>query len=162
MTTTRSQDDHPFTIRPAIREDCPTILRFIQELALFEKEPDAVEATVADLERDGFGEGGRYFEALIAEDDRGEPVGFALFFPTYSTWKGRSGLYIEDLYVTPQQRTRGVGRKLVERVMEIARERRCGRLELAVLDWNPARAFYDRLGFQYMQEWLNYRIEFDG
>ncbi|MBF0187892.1 MAG: GNAT family N-acetyltransferase [Magnetococcales bacterium] len=148
------------TIREAVREDCATILRFIQELALFEKEPEAVEATVADLERDGFDQEPRRFEALIAETKSGQPIGFALFFHTYSTWRGRAGIHLEDLYVTPAMRKQNVGKQLMERVIEITQQRQYGRLELAVLDWNPARGFYDRLDFIHMKEWLNYRIEF--
>ena len=146
----------PITIRPAVPEDAGTILDFVRELAAFEREPDAVKATEADLRRDGFGPE-RRFEARIAELD-GEPVGFTLFFHNYSTWEGRPGLYLEDIYVTERARRHGVGRRLLEDLASVAVARGCARLELSVLDWNPARGFYAALGFSQKPEWLPYRL----
>ena len=144
------------TIRPATPADVETILGFIKGLAAFEKEPDAVKATLDDLRRDGFGKQPK-FEVLIAELD-GEPVGFALFFPTYSTWEGRPGIYLEDLFVTEHARGQGLGRKLMAALAALAVARGCRRLELSVLHWNPTREFYHHLGMAHMQEWLPYRL----
>ncbi|MBP2294239.1 GNAT family N-acetyltransferase [Azospirillum rugosum] len=144
------------TIRPAVEADCATILRFVKELAAFEREPDAVKATEEDFRRDGWGER-PVFDALIAELD-GAPVGFALCFRNYSTWEGRAGIFVEDLYVTPDARRFGVGRKLLTAVAKRAVEQGCRRVDLNVLDWNPARDFYDRIGFKQMEEWLPYRL----
>ena len=143
-------------VRPATPADVETILGFIKGLAAFEKEPDAVRATLDDLRRDGFGKQPK-FEVLIAELD-GEPVGFALFFPTYSTWEGRPGIYLEDLFVTEHARGQGLGRKLMAALAAIAVARGCRRLELSVLHWNPTREFYHHLGMAHMQEWLPYRL----
>ncbi|AWK87116.1 GNAT family N-acetyltransferase [Azospirillum thermophilum] len=147
------------TIRPAVEADCATILRFVRELAEFEREPQAVKATEEDFRREGWGET-PVFEALIAELD-GVPVGFALTFRNFSTWEGRSGLFVEDLYVTPDARRYGVGRKLLAAVARRAVERGCRRVDLSVLDWNPARDFYGRLGFRHMEEWMSYRLTGD-
>lgn len=149
------------TVRRATPDDAPTIVRFIRGLAEFEREPpSSVKITEADIVRDGFG-GSPRFEALIAEQDA-EPVGFALFFMNYSTWEGTSGLYIEDLFVDESARGTGVGRALMVDAAAIARERDCARLELSVLDWNPARAFYERLGMSHQEKWLPYRLEAAG
>ena len=143
-------------VRPATPADVETILGFIKGLAAFEREPDAVQATLDDLLRDGFGKQPK-FEVLIAELD-GEPVGFALFFPTYSTWEGRPGIYLEDLFVAEHARGQGLGRKLMAALAAIAVARGCRRLELSVLHWNPTREFYHHLGMAHMQEWLPYRL----
>ncbi|GIW88066.1 MAG: N-acetyltransferase [Isosphaeraceae bacterium] len=128
-------------IRPARPEDCELIARLIGELAEYERLAHEARATADDLRRDLFGP--RVFaEALIAEAD-GHPVGFALFFHNYSTFQGRPGLYLEDLYVRPEYRGRGLGKALLVELARLAVERRCGRLEWAVLDWNsPAITFY--------------------
>ena len=144
------------TVRPATLADVATILTFIKGLAAFEREPDAVKTTVEDLLRDGFGEHPK-FEVLIAEMD-GQQVGFALFFPTYSTWEGRPGIHLEDIFVLEQVRGQGVGRKLMATLATIAVARGCARLELSVLHWNPAREFYHYLGMGHLQEWLPYRL----
>jgi GNAT superfamily N-acetyltransferase len=144
-------------VRAAIPQDVGTILHFVRELATFEREPDAVAATEADLLRDGFGPQPR-FEARIAELD-GEPAGFALFFHNYSTWEGRAGLFLEDIYVTESARRHGVGRRLVEDLAALAVERGCARFDLSVLQWNPARRFYETLGFRHLEEWLPYRLD---
>lgn len=144
------------TVRFATATDVGTILRFIKGLAAFEHEPDAVRTTETDLLRDGFGAQPK-FEVLIAEVEK-RPVGFALFFPTYSTWEGRPGLHLEDIFVVEQMRGQGVGVALMVRLAAIALERDYARLELSVLHWNPARNFYHALGMQYLEEWLPYRI----
>jgi GNAT superfamily N-acetyltransferase len=144
------------TIRSATPADVGTILRFVKGLAAFENLPGAVKATEADLLRDGFGAQPK-FEVLIAEVEN-EPVGFALFFPTYSTWEGRPGLHLEDIFVVEHMRGQGVGYALMIRLAAIAVERDYGRLELSVLHWNPARKFYHALGMWHLEEWLPYRI----
>lgn len=140
----------------AAAADVETILRFIKGLAAFEHEPDAVKTTTVDLLRDGFSEQPK-FEVLIAEADT-EAVGFALFFPTYSTWEGRAGIHLEDVFVLEEWRGHGVGHALLVELAKIAVARDCARLELSVLDWNPAREFYHRLGITHQEEWLPYRI----
>src|SRR3546814_8303151 len=114
----------------------------IRELAEFERVPDSVKATEADRLRDGWGPSPG-FEALIAELDGG-PAGFALYFHNYSTWEGRAGIYLEDLYGAERARGHGIGRKLMAALARLAAERDCRRLDLSVLEWNPARRFYDR------------------
>jgi len=148
-------------VRPATPEDASTIVRFIRGLAEFEHEPlSSVKVTEAEIVRDGFGPTPR-FESLIAELS-GEPVGFALFFMNYSTWEGTAGIHIEDLFVVDEARGAGVGRELMASVAAIARERGSSRVELSVLDWNPARVFYERLGMSHQQEWLTYRVDGSG
>jgi GNAT superfamily N-acetyltransferase len=145
------------TIRPATRGDVPQILAFIRALAAFEREPEAVLATEAALERDGFGPNPFYF-CLIAEHD-GRPAGFALYFFNYSTWLGRPGLYLEDLFVEPEFRGLGIGKLLLERVAVIALEKGCLRLQWEVLDWNtPAIEFYRAMGAEFLDEWRNVRV----
>ena len=143
-------------VRPATTADVETILTFIKGLAAFEKEPDAVKTTTADLLRDGFGTNPK-FEVLIAERV-GQPVGFALFFPTYSTWEGRPGIHLEDIFAVEEARGCGVGRKLMSALAALTVARGCARLELSVLQWNPAREFYHRLGMGHLEEWLPYRL----
>jgi GNAT superfamily N-acetyltransferase len=145
------------TIRTATAADVGQILAFIRALAAYEREPDAVTATEAGLLRDGFGPNPFYF-CLIAESD-GQPAGFALYFFNYSTWKGRPGLYLEDIFVGPEFRGRGIGRALLERVAAIAVENNCPRLQWEVLDWNtPAIEFYRAMGAEFLDEWRNVRI----
>ncbi len=144
-------------IRRATPEDAATIVRLVRALAVFEKEPvESVKLREADVVRDGFGAAPR-FEVLIAELDQ-EPIGFALFFPSYSTWEGRPGLYVEDIFVEERARGLGIGRRLMAEIADIARQRGCPRVELSVLDWNPAREFYQRIGFQQQTNWLPYRL----
>ena len=144
-------------IRPADARDVATILRFIRELAAFEREPDAVQATEGTLTDALFGLHPAA-EAVIAELDDA-PVGFALFFHNFSTWTGRRGLYLEDLYVTPAGRGRGVGKALLRHLAQLAVERGCARFEWAVLDWNmPAIEFYDAMGAARMDEWRIRRV----
>ena len=147
-------------IRPATPADVETILTFIKGLAAFEREPDAVKTTADDLLRDGFGQQPK-FEVLMAEQD-GQPVGFALFFPTYSTWEGRPGIHLEDIFVLEHLRGHGVGRKLMAALAALAVARGCARLELSVLHWNPAREFYHHLGMGHQEEWASLPAEWRG
>lgn len=149
------------TIRPAVREDAGEILNFIRALAVYEREPDAVEATEESLLRHGFGEN-PYYACLIAEED-GAPAGFALYFFDYSTWLGKPGLYLEDLFVHPQFRGRGIGKALLRRLAAIALEKGCARMKWEVLDWNtPAIEFYTAIGAELQKEWLNVRLSGGG
>jgi GNAT superfamily N-acetyltransferase len=145
------------TIRPAVAEDVPQILAFIRALAKYEREPDAVKATEADLLRDGFGPN-PYFWCLIAEHD-GKPAGFALCFYSYSTWQGKPGVYLEDLFVLPEFRGSGIGKALLQRVAAVAVERDFPRLGWEVLDWNtPAIEFYSAMGAEFLDSWRNVRV----
>jgi GNAT superfamily N-acetyltransferase len=144
------------TIRAAAASDAATIVRLIRELAAYEDLLDRVRITEADVLRDGFGER-PYFECLLAEAG-GEALGLALHRPSYSTFDGRPGLYVEDLFVAERARRLGIGRLLMARLAAIARWRGCSRMSLAVLPWNPARAFYHRLGFTYIEDWLPYQL----
>jgi GNAT superfamily N-acetyltransferase len=142
-------------VRFASAADVPLLLQLVRELAAYERALEAVVATEDDLRRYGFGPE-RRFEALLAVVDE-QPAGFALFFPNFSTWRGRPGLWLEDIYVCEWARKRGVGRCLMARLAAIAVERGCARLDFTVLDWNPARGFYHQLGFEARGEWLPYR-----
>lgn len=147
-------------IRPTLPADAAIILQFVRELADYEREPDAVEATEPMIAEALFGET-RGAEALIAEID-GTPVGFALFFHNFSTWTGKRGLYLEDLYVTPTARGSGAGKALLQRLAQIAIERGCARFEWSVLDWNtPAIDFYRAMGAVAMEEWTVQRVSGD-
>jgi GNAT superfamily N-acetyltransferase len=142
------------TIRFATEDDCALLLRLIRELAAYERAPDAVVATEADLRRHGFGSDPQ-FEAILAFLG-GEAAGVALFHSRFSTWLGRPGMYLEDLYVAETARGHGVGRRLMARLAAIAVERGWGRIDFQVLDWNPARSFYHRLGMAHIDGWLRY------
>jgi GNAT superfamily N-acetyltransferase len=142
------------TLRFATAEDAGLLLQLIRELAAYERAPEAVVATEDDLRRHGFGSD-RRFEALLAFVD-GELAGFALFFPDFSTWRGLPGLFLEDLYVREWARGRGVGRRLIARLAAIAIERDWPALRLNVLEWNPARKFYQRLGIEARSAWVPY------
>ena len=145
-------------IRPAEAADVPLILHLIRELAAYERDPDAVVATEADLLRDGFGPTPR-FQALIAEHD-GAPAGFAFYFFAYSTWRGRPVLHLEDLFVLPEHRKKGLGLALMRRLAQIAVEASCPRFTWQVLDWNePAIGFYRALGAEILPEWQNVRLQ---
>ena len=145
------------TIRYAQRDDVPVLLSMIRELAEFEELLHLMQASEAELAQELFAEP-RVAEALLAELG-GEAVGFALFFHNFSTFVGRKGLYLEDLYVRPHARRRGVGRALITFVAKIAFERRCGRFEWSVLDWNTrAIDFYRSLGAVAMDEWTIQRV----
>jgi GNAT superfamily N-acetyltransferase len=144
-------------LRPATPADIPQILAFIRDLATYEREPDAVHATEADLLRDGFGEP-RRFHCIMAHYD-GVPAGFALYFYSYSTWEGRAGIYLEDLFVTPSLRGKGIGKALLSAVAAIAVAEGCPRLEWSVLDWNqPSIDFYHQMGAVMKSEWKGMRV----
>ena len=146
-----------FRIRPAVPHDAELIVQFIRELAEYEREPQAAIATVADILRDGFGETPK-FRTLMAEWD-GRPAGFALFFLNYSTWLGRPGLYLEDLFVRPEFRGNGIGKAMLQELARIALAENCYGMKWQVLDWNtPAISFYERLGAKLQKEWLSVRI----
>ena len=144
-------------IRPATPADVPAILRFVRELAAFEREPDAVDATEPLLAEALFG-ARPAAEAVLADLD-GAPAGFALFFHNFSTWTGRRGLYLEDLYVTPAARRQGIGTALLRHLAGIALDRGCARFEWSVLDWNAgAIALYRAMGAVGQDEWTVQRV----
>jgi GNAT superfamily N-acetyltransferase len=145
-------------IRPATPGDVPAIHRLIVELAIYEKEPDAVKATHADLQAALFGE--RPVAECVLAEMAGEAVGLALFFTNFSTWTGKAGIYLEDLFVMPAARGQGLGKALLVHLAGIAVARGCGRFEWSVLDWNaPAIGFYQALGAKPMDEWTVMRVE---
>ncbi len=144
-------------IRPATENDIPLILQFIRDLARYEKLEHKVVATEEGLRQTLFGNP-RFAEVVLAESG-GNAVGFALFFHNYSTFLGRPGIYLEDLFVKPEMRGRGVGKELLAYLARLAQERGCGRLEWAVLDWNaPAIDFYKSLGAVPMDDWTIFRL----
>lgn len=145
------------SIRGATAEDILLILQFIRELAEYEKEPRAAVATAEDLKRDGFSSNPK-FRVVIAEWE-GDPAGFAFFFYHYSTWRGQPTLFLEDLFVRPRFRGKGIGKALLVHLAKIAVRENCGRFEWQVLDWNtPAIEFYKSLGAVAMKEWLTMRV----
>lgn len=147
-------------IRKGTIEDMPRVLELIQELAVFEKQPDAVEVTVADLERDGFG-ANPLFEVLVAESE-GVIPGIALFYNRYSTWKGKT-IHLEDLIVSEKYRGSGIGMKLYQAVMEEAKKQNVRRVEWNVLDWNtPAISFYEKTGAVVFKDWLVAQMDEEG
>ena len=148
------------TVRRATAADAATILGFVRALAAYEREPDAVVVTEATL-RAQLAADPPPFECLLAEED-GAPRAFALFFGTYSTWLGRPGIWLEDLFVPPEHRGRGIGALLLREIARLAVARGCGRVEWSVLDWNePALGFYARLGAIAMDEWTTHRLTGD-
>jgi GNAT superfamily N-acetyltransferase len=149
-----------FGIRPARVEDVPVILQLIRDLAMYERAPNDVTATEEQLVGVLFGERPAA-EVLLAFEGQ-SPVGFAVFFYNFSTWLGRPGLYLEDLFVKPEKRGKGYGRALLVELAKIARDRECGRMEWAVLNWNePAIKFYRALGAKPMDEWTVFRLTSD-
>jgi GNAT superfamily N-acetyltransferase len=147
----------PFSIRPATPDDAATILGFITELAVFEKAGHEVEATEETIRASIFGECS-VTDAVILEAD-GKPAGFAVWFYNYSTWQAKNGLYLEDLYVSPDHRGSGAGKLLLKHLARVAVERGCGRFEWSVLDWNePAIRVYDAIGAEPQAEWIRYRL----
>jgi len=149
-----------YTIREATRDDAETILALIHALALYEREPEAVKASVDDILRDGFGPR-PLFQCLLAECD-GRAAGFSLYFYKWSTWTGRGTLHLEDLFVEPDFRGRGIGLGLLRRLAAIAVDQGCKRMEWEVLDWNqPARDFYHQLGAVHKEGWYPYRLDGD-
>ena len=150
-----------FKIRTARLADVPTILQLIRDLATYERAPNEVTATEEQLVDVLFGEKPAA-EVLLAFESE-TPVGFAVFFHNFSTWLGRPGLYLEDLFVKPEKRGKGYGHALLVDLAKIARDRGCGRMEWAVLDWNdPAIEFYHKLGAKPMNEWTVFRLTRDG
>ena len=146
-----------FKIRAATEDDAAVILALIKELAEYEKLSHEVEATKADIRQSLFGDR-PVAETLIGELE-GDPIGFALFFYNFSTFLGKPGIYLEDLYVKPDFRSNGFGRKMLAHIARLAKERNCGRFEWSVLDWNePAIRTYDRLNARPMKEWILYRL----
>ena len=145
------------SIRNATPADASLMLDFIRRLAEYEREPDAVAATEQDLLRDGFGPDPKY-RCILAEWD-GKPAGFAFFFFNYSTWLGKPGLYLEDLFVLPEMRGKGIGKALLQKLAQIAVEENCYGMRWQVLEWNePALKFYDTLGATIMDEWETMRL----
>ncbi|WP_286269462.1 GNAT family N-acetyltransferase [Thalassotalea hakodatensis] len=144
-------------IRPAVIEDAPTLLHFIRELAIYEKAESEVLATVATIESSMFSENSGV-HGLICELN-GDAIGFAVYFYNYSTWLAKPGLYLEDLYVSPQYRGKGAGIALLKHLAKTAMNNKCGRFEWSCLDWNtPSREFYESLGAEPQPEWVGYRM----
>lgn len=145
-------------IRDARRDDAKVILGFITELAIYEKAEHEVLATVDDIERSLFDPASPARALICLLDD--QPIGFAVYFLSYSTWLGRKGLYLEDLFVSPEHRGVGAGKQLLRHLAKIAHDSGCGRFEWSVLDWNqPAIDFYTSIGAQPQDEWVRYRME---
>jgi GNAT superfamily N-acetyltransferase len=146
-----------FVIQPATEKDIPLVLSFIRRLAEYERLLDACVTTEAILRQSLFGER-RYAEAIIASY-KGEPVGFAVYFHNFSTFLGRPGLYLEDLFVVPEMRGRGFGKAILIHLATVAAQRGCSRMEWAVLDWNqPSIDFYKSLGAQPLNDWRTFRL----
>lgn len=145
-----------FIIRPAEKKDVKTILQFVTELAEYENMPDQVFATEDNLQKSLFID--KSAEVIIGEY-LGEPIGFALFFHNYSTWEARSGIYLEDLYIRPEMRGRGLGKVMLIFLAKLAKERGCARFEWSCLNWNePSIKFYEKLGAKAMKGWTVYRL----
>lgn len=148
------------TIRQAVRSDVATILHFINELAIYEKEPDAVEATEEKLIKTLFTEGATAHAILCFDGE--QAIGFAVYFFNYSTWLGKNGLYLEDLFVSPDARGNGAGKAIMKYLANQALAKDCGRFEWVVLDWNkPAIDFYESIGARAQDEWIIYRLTGD-
>ncbi|UUE96903.1 GNAT family N-acetyltransferase [Xanthomonas hortorum pv. pelargonii] len=148
----------PLQIRSATLDDAALLHELVTALAVYEREPDAVKASPDDLRASLFGDGATA-HALICEQD-GQALGFAVYFFNYSTWLGRNGLYLEDLFVRPQARGQGAGLALLRHLAQLAVQRGCGRFEWSVLDWNaPAIAFYQAVGARPMEGWTVYRLD---
>ena len=144
-------------IRPAVKKDAPIILQLIKELAEYEKAPNEVIATTKDIEATIFAEDPKVFCELVEID--GDVVGMAIWFLNYSTWQGRHGIYLEDLYIKPEFRGKGFGKALLQHLARICSERGYGRFQLWVLDWNsPAIEFYHSIGAGPMSEWTVFRV----
>jgi len=148
--------DVSIRIREARVEDVPVIMRFIRDIAEFEKLSGEVVATEQVITESLFGE--RPAARVVLADIEGEPAGFAVYFFNFSTFVGRPGIYLEDIFVSEEKRGMGVGEAMMRYLANIARTEKCGRVEWAVLDWNPARSFYEKLGAEPMSDWVLYRI----
>ena len=149
-----------FTIRHAVESDVPLILWFVKELAEYEKLPHEVIATEEDFRQYLFGE--KKFAEVVIGEYRSEPVGYALYFYNFSTFLGKPGLYLEDLYVKQEVRGKGFGKALLAYLARLAVDQKCGRFEWAVLDWNkPSIDFYESLGATLMKEWIITRVDGD-
>jgi GNAT superfamily N-acetyltransferase len=147
------------SIRSAIEEDLDAIIALIRGLAEYEREPEAVRLERGALREHLFG-ARPFAEVLMAEDADGTSAGFALFFHNYSTWEGKPGIWLEELFVLPERRGRGHGKALLQAIARIAIARGCGRFEWSVLDWNaPSIGFYKALGARPMSEWTTYRVD---
>lgn len=147
-------------IRPAHIEDAALILGFIRELAIYEKAEHEVVATQADIERTLFANDGPAHALIVESDDI--HIGFAVYFYSYSTWLGRKGLYLEDLYISPAHRGNGAGKQVLRYLAQLAVSQCCGRFEWSVLDWNePAIRFYQSIGAAPQDEWVRYRMAGD-
>lgn len=148
------------SIRQATTEDAPLLLHFITELARYEKAEQEVLATEEQIRESLFSKNASA-NALICSQDT-EPIGYAVYFFNYSTWLGKNGIYLEDLYITPQKRGCGAGRFLLQHLARLAVAKGCGRFEWAVLDWNePAIGFYEKIGARPQNEWITYRLTGD-
>ena len=146
------------TIRPAHREDVPQIMAFVRSLAIYEKAEHQVAATEADIDTALFGAGATT-HGLICELD-GQPAGFAIYFYNFSTWTGKRGIYLDDLFVEPEFRGHGAGKALLQYLARLALDNDCKRFEWSVLDWNePSIRFYESLGARPMKEWIGYRVD---
>ena len=145
-------------IRKATIDDSSLILTFVKELATYEKSQDAVLASVDDIKKNLFDKNTTTEAVICLSDDK--PIGFAVYFLNFSTWLGKNGLYLEDLYVNPEFRGCGAGKKLLKYLAQLAVENDCGRFEWSVLDWNePAINFYESIGAKPLSEWVGYRME---
>jgi len=157
MASTQTKlEPNGVTIREAVAEDAPIMIQFLRELAEYQDTLEYFHAEEANLARDGFGPE-RQFETLIA-DFEGQPVGLATFLRTYSTWEGCAGFFIQDLFVAESVRGKMVGYRLVKEIARIARERGIDHLQLNVVHANPARDFYNKVGFEHMDDLLTYRL----
>lgn len=146
------------TLEPATADDIPGILGFIRQLAEYEKEPDAVEATEEDIHQALFGPHANAHGLMCRQD--GTDIGFAIYFYNFSTWTGKRGLYLEDLYINPESRGLGAGKAMLAQLARIAVDNDCRRFEWSVLDWNtPSIRFYDSLGASPLSEWIGYRLD---
>lgn len=144
------------TIRKGLKPDLPQVLKLIQELATYEKAPNEVAVTLAEMERDGFGEN-PIFKFFVAEVE-GKIVGISLYYIKYSTWKGKC-VFLEDIIVTESHRTYGIGKKLFDEVVKVAKEMKARRMEWQVLEWNePAIKFYEKLDSHFDSEWVNCKL----
>ncbi|MBE0457215.1 MAG: GNAT family N-acetyltransferase [Pseudoalteromonas prydzensis] len=144
-------------LRDAVPSDAATILHFITELAVYEKEPDAVKTDEQAILKTLFSEGATAHSVICLEEDT--PIGFAVYFYNYSTWLGKNGLYLEDLYVSPDSRGKGAGKLIMQHLARQAIAKDCGRFEWVVLDWNqPAIDFYNSMGAEPQNEWVIYRL----